>query len=71
MTHHAVHTLHPATSHGCIFPQRAVQGSVLAKEPDQQLLLLRPEENTEKTVSKGARGGRSSFSVIQVKGIIL
>lgn len=47
VVHHAVHTRHPATSHRGIFPQCAVQRPIPAKEPEQQLLLLRPEGNTQ------------------------
>lgn len=50
---HPVHTLHPAASHRCIFPQCAAERPVRAKEPGQQLLLLRPEENTVNGKQRG------------------
>lgn len=56
--HHAVHALHPATSHRCIFPHCPVQRPTCAKEPEQQVLLLRTENARSKQQAKGLEGCR-------------
>lgn len=60
MLHHAVHALHPATSHRCIFPSCAVQRSILTKEPGQQLQLLRAENTQSKQQAEGLQMSREA-----------